>query len=118
SLKDSLNMAKVTNNIGAAYNNRKDPVKTIEFYTKALDIFTKVKDTLWVSKVLYNLSTQENALGNYQEDLNYKNKALNLLKYKPNPGLESVIEANIAHSYLKTGQLEKARTTIEKFLKS
>ena len=78
SLGNTWYVAMLNNNIGAAYQFRKRPNETINYYLKALKGFEDVKDTTWMANLYNNISIQKNELGLYNEELDFKKKAMDI----------------------------------------
>lgn len=111
-------IARLYNNIGAAYNLRQDPERTIYYYEKALTGFRELNDSLWIGKVLYNLSTQQNALGNYQEDLALKKEAIAIMEQIQDSQMLFFFIPNLGHTLFTLNRYEEALIETERFLRS
>lgn len=72
---DSLGIAKCLMNMSIIQRDYGDFFGSQENAIDALKIFDKVEDTVYVSTVLNVLGTNEMELGNYEQSLNYLNKA-------------------------------------------
>lgn len=57
-LKDSLYIGIVQNNIAGAYQHRGDPKETIIYFEKALTIFKAINNKQWIGNVTTNLAAQ------------------------------------------------------------
>ena len=57
-IRDTYYIAMMHNNIGAAYEYRKEPENSISYYQSALRYFTMLQDTLWMANVLNNIGIQ------------------------------------------------------------
>ncbi len=64
------------NNIGAAYSNRFDPERTVEFYEKALEKFEEAQDTTWIVNLNHNLANEYFNLGQIDRAEELYNEAL------------------------------------------
>lgn len=102
--------------LGVASNLRDDLNTTLEYYYKAKEVFAETKDTTNLVKIMYNISTQKNVQGKYDEDIAMKLEVLEMLKYKPSMMMEATIRPNLAHSYYSNGQLDLAQEIIEEYL--
>lgn len=101
--------ANLDNNIGIAYFNMNDFSNATRFYSSALTIATKLKDTMLLSKVYTNLGEIELLEENYNvaQDFLYKGKRFKE-KLKDSIALK-INYLMIGVLYLELGQLDKAR---------
>jgi len=77
---DELNRAIILNNIGIYHWQNGNYVETIDYYKKALTLFTELKDSIWLGRVYNNLATANWGLGNSDEALDNYHKGLTIRK--------------------------------------
>lgn len=111
-------VAMLNNNIGAAYQVRKEPESTIRFYEKALDGFTALKDTLWMANIINNISAQKGESGNYTEELEYKKRVLKIYEDLGDTSMILLTKGNMAYTYYKLKDYKKAEIYARTFLSS
>ena len=75
-LKMPLRVGISLNNIGACYQYRDEPKQTIEYYRKALAIFQKLNETVWIGNVSHNISNEYFKVANRNPNQNEKLNAL------------------------------------------
>lgn len=68
---DKYKNAVLLNTIGIAYWQSGSYKETIDYYKKALSLFTELKDSLWLGRVYNNLASANWGLGNSNEALEY-----------------------------------------------
>jgi two-component system, sensor histidine kinase PdtaS len=117
-LNDTWFVAMLNNNIGAAYQFRKKPTETINYYLKALKGFEEISDTIWMANLYNNISIQKNELGLFEEDLMYKQKAMDIYIAQKDTQMILLTKGNLVTTYTKLGNYEIAIEKAEEFLNS
>ena len=118
-LKDSnewhdIAIAYVT--LGAAYSRQENYQLALINYDKAYDIFKRhrVKGSHRIM-VLNNLSSIHNRLGDYQSGIRYLNECIELAKKDPSQNANELpmYMSNLAYTYIRMGEYEKAAQILE-----
>lgn len=118
SLDNQWFIAMMNNNIGAVYQVRKQPMETLEYYKKALSGFEELKDSLWMANLYNNISIQKNELGLYDEELKYKDKAIQIYKLKGDEEMLIFTIGNMAHTYFKLKDYKQSIYCADQYLNS
>mgnify|MGYP004556637999 CR=1 FL=1 len=117
---DVMNMAKSYNNIALTYNNQGDYTGALEYFNKALNIFTAN-----LSEDHINLATSYNNIGlalfnkgQYDKALEYYNKALKIQNAKSTNNRTDIATSyiNISKVYHKRHEYNKALELLNKAL--
>lgn len=77
---DQYMVGMMYNNIGAAYSNRFNPERTVEYYEKALEKFEELQDTTWIVNLNHNLANEYFNLGQIERAEELYNTALDGFK--------------------------------------
>lgn len=113
-LNDTINIAYLYNNIGAAYSVREKQHQTIKYYQKAHDNFRLIGDKEWQAITLQNIGVQYVQLAQLDSALLYYLPALELFEraddnYQPLEASRlSGILGNIAFVFAEMNQPDKA----------
>ncbi|MBK9983214.1 MAG: tetratricopeptide repeat protein [Saprospiraceae bacterium] len=98
----------MNNNIGAAYEYRKEPEQSISYYKTALASFTLLKDTLWMANVLNNIAIQLNVAERNKESLEHYLRAKALYTTLHDSSTMATLIPNMAECYRLLGQYTTA----------
>lgn len=112
-LKNRSLEAEIYNNLAILYGNKNDIITELEYYKKAIYVeekYGKIKETLIVS--YYNLGVILKDIHNYQEALNYFEKALALANEIDYNNGKSIANYGIGAIYCEWKMFDKA----EKYL--
>lgn len=111
-LSTSLNFDKGTAEIkyykALIYTQGEDYYNALDNYTKSLDIFSKLKDSLGIAKVNNSLGIAEIKRGNYSKGLLHSLSAIGIFERNNLKNELSSAYNNLAEAYSNTNQIEKA----------
>lgn len=116
---DQLGIALNYNNIGIVYRyiEPKNPARVLDYYKKALAIYTKLNDKKGIANMLCNIAIMYMENGNISKALSYQMKGLRLEEESKNLEGMAYSYANIGDIYMASGDFSKALHYKEKALK-
>jgi len=115
-LNDNLVMATIAHNIATIYaQENEDPVKALEYYFQALELFKELGAEQEIFITLANIGNAYNLLGEFSKALEYLNEALPIAQKMGDRRIDASILVRIAWSFLGKKDFQKA---IEYYKKS
>ena len=106
---DEIGMAEVMYNLGELANQMQDQTKAHECFTKALDILSPLDYNKMKYPLLEDFALTHYALENYEEALVFFSKAAEYYRENNFNYDLAVTYTSMAHAYIKTGELDKAK---------
>ncbi|WP_147425541.1 tetratricopeptide repeat-containing sensor histidine kinase [Mucilaginibacter gracilis] len=96
-------------NLGLGYLAANANPVALDYFSKALNIFTALHDNLNTARVLNNIGYFYGLIKDYDQELNYMLKAYNQAKGSGNAAVLTVLLGNIGNAYEMGNRFEKAR---------
>lgn len=113
-LHDSLNVAKISSNLGAVYQTASQPKKAMQEYIKALKFFeSDSKYAQVTAQTLMNLGVLYKSVGNQEEALEFYLRSEKILDKGNNLIAKGNIKMNLGSLYVDLDQDEKAKNYLE-----
>ena len=115
-VNDKLQMATISHNIATVHvQKNEDPVKALEYYFEALELFKEVGTEQEVFITLANIGNAYHLLGEFSQSFNYLNEALQISQKMGDRRLDASILQRIASNFRAKKDFPKA---IEYYIKS
>ncbi len=105
---DTLQIAKILNNLGSIKLNTGYLSEAIELYTEAGNIFMKSNQTNGAIAIENSISSIYRTIGSYSKSNEHLQKALILAKQAQNPLLTASVYQNISALYTEEGKYQEA----------
>ena len=116
--EDKLGMGKCFNNLGRVYNNTESKDKSIEFYSKALQIFLEIGFERGILACYINIAVLHKNSGQFIESLDLLFKALKLINDTgKNQGLITLCYNNIGTVFFEQKEYDNSLIYTKKALK-
>ncbi len=108
--------SKILNDLGLAYQNLGEPEQAIDFFQKALDLYTQLGKPISQAEVLNNLGTLYANLGQYSKALDLFGKARIIFEENNRRfGIATTLN-NLGLLYRELGQFDRAREFYDRAL--
>ena len=105
---DSGKIAIINENIGTLYLERKEYEKTLQYYSRAMEVYKSMGNEAGVARNLGNTGIVYDANGEYKKALNAHLTALSINRDLSNPGGIQINLANIGYVYNHLKEYKKA----------
>lgn len=108
--------SKIVNDLGLAYQNLGEPEQAIDFFQKALDLYTQLGKPIGQAEVLNNLGTLYANVGQYSKALDLFEKAHIIFEENNRRfGIATTLN-NLGILYRELGQFDRAREFYDRAL--
>lgn len=110
-------LARLYENVGNTFGNRKELSKAIEYARKSITLATSINDSDYLVTAYASLSNIYNQSEQYKSGLEAAKKAWNYLPYKEDPVLVEKVYSKLAASYVGTGEPDSAIVAAKKAMR-